>query len=119
MPEPTGTTERTSKPLKKALGIWQTRDKGFPSGLQQQRRGVGVRGGWGAKGGSEEEGGTVYLLGRKLSRKLILPNSVEDIVMTSQKLCEEYIGMSSNFPASRVLLGGKIKMECFAFATKL
>ena len=34
---------------------------------------------------------TVMFLGRKLSRKDIQPNSVEDITLTSQRLCEEYI----------------------------
>ncbi|XP_066913324.1 bcl-2-related ovarian killer protein-like [Clytia hemisphaerica] len=34
---------------------------------------------------------SVMFLGRKLSRKDIQPNSVEDITITAQRLCEEYI----------------------------
>ena len=34
---------------------------------------------------------SVMFLGRKLSRKDVQPNSVEDITITAQRLCEEYI----------------------------
>ena len=96
MSELTGNTENESKLLKKVLRIWKTNDKSSSSGLQQQSKEVGTKGRWGKKRENEEDGNTVYLLGRKLSKKLILPNSIEDIVLTSQKLCEEYIGRSSN-----------------------
>ena len=34
---------------------------------------------------------SIMFLGRKISRKDVQPNSVEDITITSQRLCEEYI----------------------------
>lgn len=65
--------------LQKVLSLWKSKN-----GLSQliERKAV-------SKKSTEEP--SIMLLGRKISKKLIVPNSVEDITITAQRLCEEYI----------------------------
>lgn len=66
--------------LEKVLNLWKSKNSPIHQIVVNNR----------AKKQSEEHN-TIMFLGRKLSRKDVHPNSLEDITITSQRLCEKYI----------------------------
>ena len=61
--------------LEKTLNLWQSKNSFIHRSMKRK----------------ESDPPTVSFLGRKISKKLIVPNSIEDITITSQRLCEEYM----------------------------
>ena len=68
--------------LQKVLSLWKSKNTCDGSRLVNNS-GFKVR-----KPNTDQQ---VMFLGRKISKKELQPNSIEDITITSQRLCEEYI----------------------------
>lgn len=67
--------------LQKVLDLWKSKNNTIHQFMLAHNR---------SKKQTEDQNNIMFL-GRKLSRKDIQPNSLEDITITSQRLCEEYI----------------------------